>query len=110
MGLQRETAGRGTLAVYSSIILATMLERILFHTVPTYLLVVSTRMILVSALYIVVCSCPLHIPCTMGSLINEIQMVADEGETKGTIDQPVRLPVSNDEALEQGLASWSGRA
>ena len=69
MGLQRETASRGTLAIYSSIIFATMLDRILFHTVPTYLSVVGTLMILVSALYIVVCSFPLHTTCTVGSLI-----------------------------------------
>lgn len=28
-------------------------------------------------------------------------------KTEATIDQPVRLPVSTDEASEQGLASWS---
>ena len=58
MGLQRETASRGSLAVYSKIIFATMLEWILFHTLPSYLSVVGTLMIVVSALYIVVCSCP----------------------------------------------------
>jgi len=39
MGLQRETASRGTLALYSRIIFATLLERILFHTLPSYLCV-----------------------------------------------------------------------
>ena len=58
MGLQRETASRGTLAIYSRIIFATMFERILFHTVPSYFSAVGTLMIIVSALYIVVCSCP----------------------------------------------------
>ena len=58
MGLQRETASRGTLAMYSRIIFATMFERILFHTLPSYLSVIGTLMIVVSALYIVVCSCP----------------------------------------------------
>jgi drug/metabolite transporter (DMT)-like permease len=72
MGLQRETASRGTLAVYSKIIFATMFERILFHTLPSYLSVVGTLMIVVSALYIVVCSYPFHITCTVRSLINEI--------------------------------------
>jgi len=68
MGLQRETASRGSLAVYSKIVFATMLERILFHTLPAYLSVVGTLMILVSALYIAVRSCPPHITCTMSSL------------------------------------------
>ena len=54
MGLQRETASRGTLAVYSKVIFATILERILFHTFPSYLSVIGTLMIVVSALYIVV--------------------------------------------------------
>jgi len=68
MGLQRETASRGSLAVYSKIVFATVLERILFHTLPAYLSVVGTLMIVVSALYIAVRSCPLHINCTMSSL------------------------------------------
>jgi drug/metabolite transporter (DMT)-like permease len=54
MGLQRETASRGTLAIYSKMIFATMLERIVFHTLPTFLSVVGTLMIVISALYIVV--------------------------------------------------------
>ena len=58
MGLQREPPSRGTLAIYSKIIFATMFEWILFHTLPSYLSVVGTLMIVVSALYIVVCSCP----------------------------------------------------
>jgi hypothetical protein len=80
MGLQRETASRGTLAVYSKIIFATMLERILFHTLPAYLSVVGTLMIVISALYIAVCSFPL---CTMSSLTNEFQMIADKGKDQG---------------------------
>ncbi|GAA5888821.1 hypothetical protein JCM6882_002865 [Rhodosporidiobolus microsporus] len=34
MGLQREKAGRGTLAVYSNLIFAMALERIVFHKLP----------------------------------------------------------------------------
>jgi len=55
MGLQRETASRGTLAIYSKIIFATMLEQIVFHTFPTFFSVVGALMIVGSALYIVVC-------------------------------------------------------
>jgi drug/metabolite transporter (DMT)-like permease len=61
MGLQRETASRGTLALYSKIIFATMLQWVLFHTTPPYLSVVGTLMIVVSALYVVVRSSPLHL-------------------------------------------------
>jgi len=70
MGLQRETASRGTLAIYSKIIFATMLERIVFHTLPTFLSVVGTLMIVVSALYIVVRSSKLYNTCTTSSLTN----------------------------------------
>lgn len=59
MGLQRETASRGTLALYSKIIFATMLQWILFNTIPPYLSVAGTLMIVVSALYVVVRSSPL---------------------------------------------------
>ncbi|GAA5861437.1 hypothetical protein JCM1840_005369 [Sporobolomyces johnsonii] len=34
MGLQREKAGRGTLAVYTNLIFAMILERIIFHKLP----------------------------------------------------------------------------
>jgi hypothetical protein len=70
MGLQRETASRGTLAIYSKIVFATMLERIVFHTLPTFLSVVGTLMIVASALYIVVCSLSLHSTCNTSSLTN----------------------------------------
>ncbi|KIM44304.1 hypothetical protein M413DRAFT_378885 [Hebeloma cylindrosporum] len=53
MGLRRETASRGTFALYSRIIFATFFERILFHTLPTYLSAFGTLMIIVSALYVV---------------------------------------------------------
>ncbi|KAF4621973.1 hypothetical protein D9613_009250 [Agrocybe pediades] len=53
MGLQRETAGRGSMAVYTQIVFATILERIFFHAVPTALSVIGTLLILSSALYVV---------------------------------------------------------
>jgi len=52
MGLQRETAGRGTMAVYTQIVFATILERIFFHTSPSPLSVVGTIIIISSALYV----------------------------------------------------------
>ncbi|KAF7986786.1 hypothetical protein HWV62_20398 [Athelia sp. TMB] len=52
MGLQRETAGRGTLAVYIQIVFAAILERIFFSAVPSTLSVVGSLIILSSALYV----------------------------------------------------------
>ncbi|KAA1470827.1 DUF6-domain-containing protein [Dentipellis sp. KUC8613] len=52
MGLQRETAGRGTMAVYIQIIFALALERIFFHVTPSPLSIAGTIIIMSSALYI----------------------------------------------------------
>lgn len=54
MGLQRETAGRGTMAVYTQVIFATVLEKIFFHSTPSALSVVGTLIIVLSAGYIAV--------------------------------------------------------
>ncbi|KAF8881629.1 drug/metabolite transporter superfamily [Infundibulicybe gibba] len=53
MGLQRETASRGSLALYTQIIFATILERIFFKSIPSLLSVFGTLIILTSALYVV---------------------------------------------------------
>lgn len=52
MGLARETASRGSMAIYTQIVFATILERIFFNTVPSILSVVGTLMILFCALYV----------------------------------------------------------
>ncbi|KIM44305.1 hypothetical protein M413DRAFT_378817 [Hebeloma cylindrosporum] len=88
MGLQRETASRGTLALYSKIVFATILQWILFHTTPPCLSVVGTLMIVVSALYVVL----------------------TKEKPKPTLDQPVQHLTSREEVLEQGLAPSSNRA
>ncbi|KAJ3546094.1 hypothetical protein NM688_g5551 [Phlebia brevispora] len=49
-GLQRETAGRGTMAVYAQMIFAVIFERIFFHTIPTPLSLIGTVIILASAI------------------------------------------------------------
>ncbi|KAF8623271.1 hypothetical protein AX17_007477 [Amanita inopinata Kibby_2008] len=54
MGLQREAAGRASMAVYTQIVFATILERIFFHTSPSLLSAIGICMILSSALYVAV--------------------------------------------------------
>lgn len=72
MGLQRETAGRGTMAVYTQVrlfplevsthtygpraqvVFATILERIFFKVVPTALSIIGTLLIISSAIYVAV--------------------------------------------------------
>ncbi|KAI0357143.1 DUF6-domain-containing protein [Trametes cingulata] len=51
-GLQRETAGRGTMAIYVQVIFAMIFERIFFHTVPPPLSLLGTGIILSSAIYV----------------------------------------------------------
>ncbi|OJT01875.1 hypothetical protein TRAPUB_7652 [Trametes pubescens] len=48
-GLQRETAGRGTMAIYVRIVFAAIDEFVFFHTTPSLLSVVGTVIILASA-------------------------------------------------------------
>ncbi|KAI0694045.1 EamA-like transporter family-domain-containing protein [Cytidiella melzeri] len=52
MGLQRETVGRGTMAVYVQIVFATVFEQIFFHTTPSPLSIVGTVIIMSAALYV----------------------------------------------------------
>ncbi|KAH9036484.1 drug/metabolite transporter [Lactarius pseudohatsudake] len=54
MGLQRETAGRSALAIYSSIVFAIMFEFIFSRTTPSPLSVIGTLIIVSSAMYITV--------------------------------------------------------
>jgi drug/metabolite transporter (DMT)-like permease len=54
LGLQRETASRGSLGIYVQIIFAAIAERIIFHGSPSYLSVIGTIIILVCALYVAV--------------------------------------------------------
>ncbi|KAF9005109.1 hypothetical protein BDQ17DRAFT_1240680 [Cyathus striatus] len=82
MGLQRETAGRGSMAIYTQIVFASILERIFFHTVPSALSVLGTCMIIASALYVVLTK----------------ESAAEEKKTNA-----VSLREMNDVALEEGL-------
>ncbi|KAJ7207926.1 hypothetical protein GGX14DRAFT_698092 [Mycena pura] len=52
MGFQRETAGRASMALYTQIIFASILERIFFHTTPTFLSFLGTSIIVSSAVYV----------------------------------------------------------
>ncbi|KZT65694.1 DUF6-domain-containing protein [Daedalea quercina L-15889] len=54
MGLQRETAGRGTMAVYIQIVYATINDFLFFHSTPNLLSVIGTAIIISSAVYIAV--------------------------------------------------------
>ncbi|VDB84597.1 unnamed protein product [Peniophora sp. CBMAI 1063] len=80
MGLQREAAGRATLAIYVGIIFALALEKIFFNVSPSALSMTGTAIIL---------SCALYIALTKENVKNK---------------RPAPLS-SEDSALEQGLLS-----
>ncbi|EPS96324.1 drug/metabolite transporter [Fomitopsis schrenkii] len=54
MGLQIETAGRGTMAVYVQVVYATINDFVFFHSVPNALSIIGTMIIVTSAVYIAV--------------------------------------------------------
>ncbi|KIM31357.1 hypothetical protein M408DRAFT_258013 [Serendipita vermifera MAFF 305830] len=54
MGLQRETASRGSLGLYVQILFAAIAERWIFHTTPSYLSLLGTIIIMACAIYVAV--------------------------------------------------------
>jgi len=52
VGLQKETASRGMLAMYVQIVFASILERIFFHVTPSLLSLIATALILGCAIYV----------------------------------------------------------
>ncbi|KAI0631710.1 EamA-like transporter family-domain-containing protein [Trametes polyzona] len=52
-GLQLETAGRGTMAIYVQVIFSIILEYLFFHAVPSSLSMLGTVIIIASAIYVV---------------------------------------------------------
>ncbi|KAH8113038.1 hypothetical protein DFH11DRAFT_357479 [Phellopilus nigrolimitatus] len=88
MGLQREAAGRGTLAIYIQIIFASILEQIFFHTTPSVLSVAGTIIILGSAIYV-----------ALTKQSSQSQVLATEGRTV----EPLGIPPSDlNSDFEQG--------
>ncbi|KIL58907.1 hypothetical protein M378DRAFT_15176 [Amanita muscaria Koide BX008] len=54
MGFQRETAGRASLALYTQIVFANILQVIVFHKAPPVFSVIGTCLILSAAIYVAV--------------------------------------------------------
>ncbi|EPS96323.1 hypothetical protein FOMPIDRAFT_1151005 [Fomitopsis schrenkii] len=54
LGLQRETAGRGTMAIYVQIIFATFNDIVFFHSTPNLLSAIGTLIIISSAIYVAI--------------------------------------------------------
>jgi len=84
MGLARETASRGSMAIYTQIVFAMIFERIFFQAIPSVLSVIGTLTILSCALYV--------------ALTKESSSGADKGD-KNTIT----LRNIEDDSMERGL-------
>ncbi|KIL58919.1 hypothetical protein M378DRAFT_287457 [Amanita muscaria Koide BX008] len=83
LGLQRESAGRASMALYTQIVFATTLQFIFFHMTPSWLSILGTCLIL---------SCALYVAMTKETTTN------DE-----TIKDPVRLDDGGYDHLEAAL-------
>ncbi|KAF9242861.1 hypothetical protein BU15DRAFT_72511 [Melanogaster broomeanus] len=53
MGLQRETAARGSMTIYIQVVFAVILERVFFGTVPSLFSIIGAAIIIASAIYVV---------------------------------------------------------
>ncbi|KAF5375925.1 hypothetical protein D9615_008259 [Tricholomella constricta] len=111
MGLQRETAGRGTIAVYTQVVFAAILERIFFDPAPSIMSIFGTLIIISAALYVAVRlflpslrPLPLFPPCIAHLVMKDqtkTQNHKDRNTTSNTIS--LRLRQMPDRALEDGL-------
>lgn len=53
MGLQRETVSRGVTGMYTQVLFAVVLERLIFGVMPSLLSIIGAVIIMSSALYVV---------------------------------------------------------
>lgn len=83
LGLQRESAGRASMALYTQIVFATTLQFIFFHMTPSWLSILGTCLILSCALY--------------------VAMTKETRTNAETIKDPVRLDDGDYDHLEAAL-------
>ncbi|KAJ3481759.1 hypothetical protein NLI96_g7437 [Meripilus lineatus] len=102
MGLQRETAGRGTMAVYVQECShhSTLFERIFFHTVPSPLSIVGTIIIITSAIYVAVTKepTPQKCPATLDDISLEEGLLANEDDVDHNTNPPHMTKAEEKEA------------
>ncbi|EGN97441.1 hypothetical protein SERLA73DRAFT_184151 [Serpula lacrymans var. lacrymans S7.3] len=96
MGLQRETAARGAMGVYIQVIFAGVLERIVFHTVPTMLSMIGAGIIMTSAVFVVMTKKNTPDNKSRGVVLEDVEGSAlEEGLLNGrhseSHDEPMKL-------------------
>ncbi|KAG6915964.1 hypothetical protein DXG01_009053 [Tephrocybe rancida] len=86
LGLQRETAGRGSIAMYTQIVFAAILERVFFKTEPSFLSIMGTLIIVSSALYIAITKQPIQKGKTNVRLTSMLEDALEEGLLDGLLE------------------------
>ncbi|KAF8057615.1 EamA-like transporter family-domain-containing protein [Lyophyllum atratum] len=87
MGLQRETAGRGPIAIYTQVVFAAIFQWIFFGTTPPFESVIGALIIITAAIYVAV---------TKNKENKKMDMQKQQSE--------------HDRALEEGLSEGSPQA
>ncbi|KAK0447407.1 uncharacterized protein EV420DRAFT_1568641 [Desarmillaria tabescens] len=102
MGLQRETAGRGTIAIYTQIIFASFAERIFFHSTPQVLSVLGTIIILSSALYVAVTKrkCKQVCHTSNDDIALEEGLLSGSNDDKDTLESAVPVDLKRQSSSE----------
>ncbi|THH01980.1 hypothetical protein EW026_g817 [Hermanssonia centrifuga] len=107
MGLQRETAGRGTMAVYVQIVFATTFERVFFHTTPPALSIVGTTIIMSSAIYVAVTKEDTGARKRAESLVNSAEDLSLE---EGLLENQEEDPTKDSDPLDMAIKVQNGHA
>ncbi|KAG2002526.1 integral to membrane protein [Coprinopsis cinerea AmutBmut pab1-1] len=85
MGLQRETASRGSMAVYTQIVFATIFERVFFNIKPSLLSAIGTSLIIGSAMYVALSKKPDEKDSKPSGNAVKLQRVSEDGMEEGLL-------------------------
>ncbi|KAG6856001.1 hypothetical protein H0H87_008545 [Tephrocybe sp. NHM501043] len=97
-GLLRESAGKGSIAIYTQIVFAIILERIFFKAQPSALSIAGTIIIVSSALYVAVST---HLSLAARNSIDRISQITKRRAV--TVKSDARLSGVSEGDLEEGL-------
>ncbi|KAJ9123308.1 hypothetical protein QFC22_001507 [Naganishia vaughanmartiniae] len=108
MGLQREKAGRGSLAMYTQLLFATIIERILFHTQTSFLSVLGTIIILSAALWVAFSKQAK--PSDLENPLDGSSALSSGVNTPVIVDGASQVPLSRSIGRMRGLSTSIGHA
>ncbi|KAJ9107403.1 hypothetical protein QFC21_000853 [Naganishia friedmannii] len=108
MGLQREKAGRGSLAMYTQLLFATIIERILFHVQTSFLSVLGTIIILSAALWVAFSKQAK--PSDLENRLDVGSALSSGMNTPIIVDGASQIPLSRSIGRVRGLSTSIGHA